>query len=152
MTTKSGVPLPRIRVHADECAERLRAAVDSCSNRSLMSLETARANGIALVQVPDDCPITAIDGSMLAVVGMAKRSISRDDDCVYLPHISAEFLVVETLDAVSADLLLGLDITSATGGVHLEYGEEPGVLTSVVFGARPEVVAAAVSPSSTTVT
>ena len=51
----------------------------------------------------------------------------------YLPHISAEFLVVETLDAISADWLLGLDIISATGGVRLEYGEEPGVLMSVVF-------------------
>ena len=50
--------------------------------------------------------------------------------------ISAEFLVVETLDAVSADLLVGLDIISSAGGVRLDYGEEPGVLTQVVFGER----------------
>ena len=50
--------------------------------------------------------------------------------------------MVQSLEAVSADLLLGLDIISATGGVRLTYGEEPGVLMHVTFGARPVVAAA----------
>ena len=75
-------------------------------------------------------------------MGKANLSISRDDEHVHLPPISAEFLVVETLDAVSADLLVGLDIISSAGGVRLDYGEEPGVLTQVVFGERPVVAAA----------
>ena len=49
--------------------------------------------------------------------------------------------MVQSLEAVSADLLIGLDIISATGGVRLTYGEEPGVLTHVAFGARPVVAA-----------
>ena len=138
---KTGVSLPRIYVYADGCDARLRAAVDSCSNRSLMSMGIARANAIPVMPA-GDCPITAIDGSTLKIVGKANLSISRDDEHVHLPPISAEFLVVETLDAVSADLLVGLDIISSAGGVRLDYGEEPGVLTQVVFGERPVVAAA----------
>ena len=138
----AGVSLPRIYVDARGCTERLKAAVDSCSNRSLISVETARSDDIEVMPVTGDCPITAIDGSLLAITGMAKLTIARDDEFVYLPEINAEFLVVQSLEAVSADLLLGLDIISATGGVRLTYGEEPGVLTHVTFGARPVVAAA----------
>ena len=141
LTAKTGVSLPRIYVYADGCDARLRAAVDSCSNRSLMSMGIARANAIPVMPA-GDCPITAIDGSTLKIVGKANLSISRDDEHVHLPPISAEFLVVETLDAVPADLLVGLDIISSAGGVRLDYGEEPGVLTQVVFGERPVVAAA----------
>ena len=121
LTAKTGVSLPRIYVYADGCDARLRAAVDSCSNRSLMSMGIARANAIPVMPA-GDCPITAIDGSTLKIVGKANLSISRDDEHVHLPPISAEFLVVETLDAVSADLLVGLDIISSAGGVRLDYG------------------------------
>ena len=68
LTAKTGVSLPRIYVYADGCDARLRAAVDSCSNRSLMSMGIARANAIPVMPA-GDCPITAIDGSTLKICG-----------------------------------------------------------------------------------
>ena len=81
----AGVSLPRIYVDARGCTERLKAAVDSCSNRSLISVETARSHDIEVMPVNGDCPITAIDGSLLAITGVAKLTIARDDEFVYLP-------------------------------------------------------------------
>ena len=127
------VLLPRIYVDARGCSGRLKAAVDSCSNCSLISVETARSHDIDVMLVNGDCPITAIDGSLLVIIRVAKLTVAQDDEFVYLPEINAEFLVVQSLKAVSADLLIGLDIISANGGVRLTYGEEPGVLTQVTF-------------------
>ena len=143
LSARAGVPLPRIYVCADGCPERLSAAIDSCSSRSLISKQTINAYSIPVVPVPVPECITAIDGMPLDVVGVADLTISRKDDKVRLPTVSAKFLVVESLDVVSADLLVGLDIISSTGGVKLQYSEADGALTHVLFGKEPGVAAAA---------
>ena len=89
-------------------------------------METARSHDIEAMPVNGNCPITAIDGWLLAIIGVAKLTTARDDEFVYLPEVNAEFLVVQRLEAVSADLLFGLDIIFATGGVRLTYGRSPG--------------------------
>ena len=69
----------------------LKAEVDLCSSRSLISVETARSQyDIEVMPVNGDCPISAIDGSLLATIGVAKLTIARDDEFVYLPEINAE--------------------------------------------------------------
>ena len=107
LTAKVGVSLPRVYGCVEGCPERLRAAVDS--NLSLVSLEVAWANGIVVLEA-GDCPITISHGSALTIIETAKLSASCDDECVHLPTIGAEYSVVDSLDVVSADLLIGLDI------------------------------------------
>lgn len=141
---RTGVALPKIFVNVREGNCRLRAAIDSCSNRSLIS--SGAAAGLACSVLPTDLEdITAIDGKPVRVVGAVQLCVSRQDDHVYLPEISAQFLVVDTLSVVQAELLIGLDVISSLGGVSLQYDGDSGVLTDVVFGAggKPTVAAAA---------
>ena len=163
LSARTGVSLPRIKVHVRGCSVPLRAAVDSCSHRSLIALEVAHQHDMSILQVATDCqpitaidgnvlpitaidgnvlPITAIDGNVLNVISVVKLSMSRDDQSVYLPEVTSEFLVVKSLQAVSVELLIGLDVISSAGGVQLEYEEKSGQLSSVVFGKRRDVEAA----------
>ena len=58
--------------------------------------------------------------------------------------------MVGSLSTVGADILIGLDIISTSGGVKLQYDSENGVLTDVVFGpgGTPTVAAAAASDAT----
>ena len=144
-----GVALPKIFVNVAEGSCRLRGAVDSCSNRSLIS--SAVASGLGCPVLPTDLvKITAMDGKPVGVVGAVQLCVFRQDDNVHLPEISAQFLVVDSLSTVGADILIGLDIISSSGGVKLQYDSENGVLTNVVFGpgGTPTVAAAAASDAA----
>ena len=146
LSARTGVSFPKIKVYVRSCSVPLRAAVDSCSHRSLIALEVAHEHGMSILQVAADCqPITAIDGNVLNVVSVVKLSMSRDDQSVYMPEVTSEFLVVKSLQAVTVELLIGLDVISSAGGVQLEYEEKSGQLSSVVFGKRPDVEAAVAS-------
>lgn len=70
--------------------------------------------------------VTAIDGKPLGIVGVAHPLIFHDTR-VHLPKVSVEFLVVKNLGVVYVDLLIGRDIISLAGGVHLEYAENDRV-------------------------
>ena len=101
---------------------------------------------MSILQVAADCQlITATDGNVLNVVSVVKLSMSRDDQSVYMPEVTSEFLVVKSLQAVTVELLIGLDVICSAGGVQLEYEEKSGQLSSVVFGKRPDVAAAVAS-------
>ena len=80
------VSLPRTYVDVGGYTGRLKAAVDPCSNHSLISVETARSHDIEVMLVHGDCPITAIDGLLLAIIGLAKLTIARDDEFVFCPR------------------------------------------------------------------
>ena len=126
--------LPRIHVYSEGQA-RLRAAVDSCSSKSLISYRVVSELGVPVQLVESNPRITAIDGQEVVVSGQVRLTVHRDDDKVHLPEVTADFLVVDTLVVVDADILLGLDIISSVGGVHLGYAPD-GVLATVWFG-RP---------------
>ena len=65
LSARTGVSLPRIKVHVRGCAVPLRLAVDSCSHRSLIALEVTHKHDISILQVAADYqPITAIDGNV----------------------------------------------------------------------------------------
>ena len=139
-----GIALPKIFVNVAEGSCRLRGAVDSCSNISLIS--SAVASGLGCPVLPTDLgKITAIDGKPVGVVGAVQLCVFRQDDHVHLPEISSQLLVVDNLSTVGADILIDLDIISSSGGVKLQYDSENGVLTDVVFGpgGTPTVAAAA---------
>ena len=151
---RGGMALPRIFVSVTGCAGRWTAAVDSCSSRSLLAKETAEMLGVAVRPVADEAgPLTAIDGTTVQVLGTANLTISKDDVNVHVPEVSAEFQVVKSLEVVAADLLIGIDIVSSLGGVHLVYDEASGGLTKVTFGPKlqnPAAVGALAEPESTT--
>ena len=146
LVAQSGGSLPKIYVSVG--GQKLKAAIDSCSNRSLVSTSTAHALGVPVGKPEDVDAITAIDGNSLDVVGVAELTVSRHDDKVYLPEIVAQFLVVKSLDVIRSDLLIGIDVISSAGGVALEYAEAGGPLTGAVFGSRPVVAVAQENPSA----
>ena len=58
-------------------------------------------------------------------------TLERDDIHVKLPLVAVNALVVPDLS--SADLLIGIDVVSRTGGLQLRYGDD-GSLSNVIFG------------------
>ena len=129
------------KIYVSIRGQRKKVAVDSCSNRSLVSMATVRELGVPVSKAEWMDTITAIDGNALDVVGVAQLTVFRHDEIVYLPEIAAQFLVVNSLDVIRADLLIGLDVISSAGGVALHYTEARGALTEAVFGSRPVVAA-----------
>ena len=76
--------------------------------------------------------LVALDGKALAVRGFAQLHLDRSDGCVHLPVIDVEAVVIDSLDAVDASVLIGGDVISGAGGVHLEYQDT--VLSAIWFG------------------
>ena len=110
------LPCLRFFVDVAKGSCRLRGAVDSCSNRSLIS--SAVASGLGCPVLPKDLgKITAIDGKPVGAVGAVQLCVFRQHDHVRLPEISAQFLVVDSLSTVGAGILIGLDIILSSGGV-----------------------------------
>lgn len=102
------VTLPHVYVNVAGCGERPRAAIDSCSTRSLVCQSWLAERDF--VVSPESTSITAIDGLSLDASGKVLLTLSRQDDVVDLPQVEAEFLVVESLSVVDAELLIGLDV------------------------------------------
>ena len=79
----SVLPCLRFFVNVAEGSCCLRGAVDSCSNRSLIS--SAVASGLGCPVLPTDLgKIIAIDGKPVGVVGAVQLCVFRQDDHVYL--------------------------------------------------------------------
>ena len=69
----------------------------------------------------------------MAVLLMGLVQLIRTDGPVSLPCISVTASVVGSLDVVKADVLIGSDAVTGSGGVHLQY-TDGGELTRVTFG------------------
>ena len=134
IAARTGIPQFRIYVMQNGHAKHVKAAIDSCPTRSLVAADAVKALNIGVALSPPNACITTIDDKSAKVAGVVSCSITQDDAVVYLPEITAQFLMVDSISVVSADLLVGLKVISSTGGVHLQYDEDGGVLTYIVFG------------------
>ena len=140
--------LPRIYVDVKcndgEEVRRVKAAVDTCSSWTLVSKELVTSMGLDLAQATVSA--TAIDGSPVCILGRTELILSRQDDAVRLPEHAAQLQVVDDLDVVQADVLIGLDVISALGGVNLRYDD--GELVNVVFGSAENELSRQALPES----
>ena len=59
-------------------------------------------------------------------------TLERDDIIVKLPRVTVNALLVPDLSSVNADLLIGIDVVSRTGGLQRRYGDD-GSLSNVIF-------------------
>ena len=144
--------LPRVYVDVvssgDDEAVRARAVVDTGWARTLIAKPFARENEMAasMTLMP---PMIALDGSPVEVLGTVTVTLQRTDGPVILSPIEVDACVVESLAVVDSVILIGNDVISSSGGLHLQYAED-GRLSNVVFGTSvtpgPDVCAAAANP------
>ena len=134
--TSSPCSLPRIYVDARQSeaddVHRLSAAVDSCSSNSLIAASAASAMDLHIMS--DATQIVDVSGKAVQILGRVCVEVERSDEAVELPLTKADFLVVEHLSSVMADMIIGLNIISVHQGVHLEYSDVDNVLCGVRFG------------------
>ena len=78
-------------------------------------------------------PMLALDDSPLEVQGAATVTLVRTDGAVSLPRLQVEAYVVDNLSVVNADVLIGIDVVTSSGGLHLKYADD-GALEGVEFG------------------
>lgn len=147
--------LPRIFVNlAADCTtddvkwERCRAAIDTGSSRTLIT--EALASKLDVTPQPlTGMGLVALDGKPLPITASVDLVLERTDGPVQLPRTPFTVLVIESLDVVRADMLLGADLVAAAGGLNLEYSEDQK-LTAVRFGATTkqssEPIASVLSP------
>ena len=62
-----------------------------------------------------------INGEPPATIGCDTLVLHEDDDLVHLPTIVVSLLVVDRLDTLSTDVVVGSDVTSKQGSLHLCY-------------------------------
>jgi len=132
------VPRIFVDVQADGAVRRAKAAVDTCSSRSLIT--QCFADAMSLAVEPSYARLIAVDGKPLTILGQVHVTLSRKDDAVSLLETTATLLVVRDLASVRADVIIGQDLITKGGGVSLQYSE--GKLVSVMFG-HGDVAAAA---------
>jgi len=131
--------LPRIFVDlsipASGLVKRVKAVVDTASTKNLIA--KALVEDMEAAVLPSDITISAIDGKPLSISGMVTMNVARmDHQDVVLPETSTKLMIVDTLETLNADVVIGLELISALGGVDVRYSD--GVLSSVVFGQRPK--------------
>ena len=136
--------LPRLHVDiaVGEQSARPKAVVDTGASRNLVSRQLVEALNVDVR--PSELAISAIDGNSVPIQGEVSLQVSRLDDAVYLPCTTSRFLVVPDLHAVGSDLVIGLELISALGGVDVQY--DHGVLTGVTFGTKPQTVDPVAAP------
>ena len=125
---------------------RVKSVVDTGSTCTLISLECL--SSLELSPRKHSAPaLVALDGKALSVRGFAKLRLDCSDGCVHLPVIDVEAVVVDSLDVVDGSVLIGGDVISGAGGVHLEYQDT--MLSAIWFGPeKPACVSAAVCPDA----
>ena len=69
-------------------------------------------------------------------IGVATVKLARTDGAVILPSIEVSAYVVGSLIVVSADVLIGNDVVTGSGGMSMLYAKD-GALTGVTFGPSP---------------
>ena len=62
-----------------------------------------------------------INGEPLATYGCDTLVLHEDDDLVHLPTTVVSLLVVDRLDALSTDVVVGSDVISKQSSLHLCY-------------------------------
>jgi len=134
--THPSVPLPRMYVDIEDDKKqsiRVRAVVDTASTRNLITHELAKSLSVPIK--PSAVQISSINSTPLKVHGEVVLNVSRlDKPTIRLPQTTTELMVVDNLDAVRADIVLGLHLISAVNGVDVQY--EGTQLKSIVFGGR----------------
>ena len=125
---------------------RFASVLDTGCTKSLMELALVEQLGLVHAVQQTEESLVSIDGKRLHIHGSVVVLIRRLDGPVNLPTIEASFLVVDNLDALNADLLIGSDIVAQVGGVSIGYDGPGGALSSVTFGPvnKPQVAAASV--------
>eukprot|EP00117_Sycon_ciliatum_P034662 scpid36885/ scgid26415/ len=114
---------------------RGQAVVDTGSTRTLISRAFADRSSLTY-DGPDtlETNLVALDGNRIEVLGHLEVLLERNDGPVNLPRVKVRALVVESLSTVRADVLIGADVASRSGGLQLKYSSD-GQLCGVVFGA-----------------
>ena len=141
VTTESPLPHVYVDVSTDgEVWKRARGVVDTCSTRTLLASTFVSEHGLHMV-TGGMSSMTAIDGNPLCVLGTVTVKLRRVDGPVLLPCIDVDACVVDNLDVVQSDVLIGNDVVTGSGGLYLDY--ESGVLSRVVFGVQDSVPATA---------
>ena len=128
-----GLPRIYVDIARPQCAEpvRVRAVVDTASTKNLIAADVVEL--LSLPIVPTVANISAIDGNLLQVRGEVTLTLSRlGQSAIHLPSTETQLVVVDNLASLRADIVLGLQLISATGGVDVRYDD--GQLKSVVFG------------------
>eukprot|EP00117_Sycon_ciliatum_P045998 scpid93880/ scgid32998/ len=136
-TVASEGPLPHIFVDVSPDGDtwaRARGVIDTGSTRTLISSEFASECNLVPLANSGSTMMT-IDGQFMTVIGTVPVKLQRTDGAVSLPCISVDACVVDTLDVVQSEVLVGNDVVTGSGGVFLDYSES-GVLCRVVFGTQ----------------
>ena len=88
-------------------ATRCRAAVDTCSSRTLVLQEFAKRESREVTNSSSsDTTIVGLDGRPLTLHGQLCLEIERQDDNVVLPLLTITALVVDNLNVVGAEILV----------------------------------------------
>ena len=140
-TAQRGQPgsLPYIYVDVsgssdEEDWQRVEAAVDTGSARTLVSLSTVERLHLSVSVEQSTCELVALDGNFLSVLGTVDLKLRRLDGSVSLPVTYIQAVVVSQLDVVETDVLIGSDLVAVAGGLKLEYDSVSGTLSAVRFG------------------
>ena len=112
--------------------EAMEAIVDTGCIRSLITQAALERVGVSNLVQPTSDDIVTINGEPLATIGSATLVLREDDDLGHSPTIVVSLLVVDRLDALSTDVVVGSDVISKQGGLHLCYNN--GKVSRVVFG------------------
>ena len=107
------------------------AAIDTCSSCTLM--EEQLVIPLQYDIVPHQEVLVAIDGQRFRSLGYVDLDVQRNGEAVHMPEVRAKVLVVESLAVVNAPMIVGIDLISVVGGVHMTYDDD-GDLSKVVFG------------------
>ena len=101
--------------------EAMEAIVDMGCTRSLIKQAALERVGVSNLVQPTSDDIVTINGEPLATIGSVTLVLREDDDLVHLPTIVMSLLVVDRLDALSTDVVVGSDVISKHGGLRLCY-------------------------------
>eukprot|EP00117_Sycon_ciliatum_P016048 scpid17635/ scgid15645/ Gag-Pol polyprotein; Matrix protein p10; p20; Capsid protein p25; Nucleocapsid protein p14; Protease p15; Reverse transcriptase/ribonuclease H p90; Integrase p46 len=112
--------------------ERIVSVVDTGSTHTLIDLACARRLQLPIVPDKSDS-LVALDGQPLKIHGRTSLQLQRLDDAVMLPAIGATVHVVDSLEAIQAEFLIGADVIAASSGLQLRYDDD-NVLSGIVFG------------------
>ncbi|XP_065177095.1 uncharacterized protein LOC135806835 [Sycon ciliatum] len=137
---RPGLPKVFVDVSCDTASGvRVRSVIDTGSTRTLVTSALVDQLGTP-VTAHTGQPVVALDGQPLRILGSALLKFVREDDCVSIPAVAMEVLVVPSLSVVGTDVLLGSDTIAQCGGLHLRYDDD-GSLCCVTLGQHADVTA-----------
>ena len=119
------------------------SVVDTGCTKSLMEKSLAEKLGMLPTAAKSTESLVDIDGTHLNIHGSVEVCLKRLDGPVYLPKVQVLLLVVENLDALNTDILIGSDVVSLLEGISVRYDGPGGRLSAVTFGLDPVVAGAA---------